>query len=73
MHSAIKDTSMILDKKIDEILHLDSKTSTKVFETKSIDSKPKPSYDITSRPVVFDYLDEPAIFNYLEEHPFFSF
>ena len=49
---------MILDKKIDELLqldskHLDSKTSTKVFETESNDRKHKPSLYLTSKPVIF--------------------
>ena len=54
---------MILEKKVDGIIHLESKTSTKVFETEYKDRKPKPSFDLTSKPVAF----EPANFNCLEE------
>ena len=47
----IKDASTILDKAEDLVLHLDSKdigkTSAKVFETESNDSKPKTSCDFT--------------------------
>ena len=46
---------MILHKKIDEILNLHSKTLTKVFETESNYRKSKPSFDLTSRPVVFKH------------------
>ena len=66
INSAIEDTSMILDKKIDEIPHLDFKTSTKVFENESNDSKPKPSFDLTSGSAIleifiFECLEEPII------------
>ena len=74
---------MILDNKIDEILHLDykylhSKTSTKVFETELNEIKPKPSFDLTSKPVifkpfVFECSEEPFVFDCLEDHPIDSF
>ena len=64
--SAIKDVSVILEKRVDEILHIESKTSTKVFETESKDRKTKPSLDLTSKPDAF----EPNNFDSLEE-PFY--
>ena len=62
MCSSIKVIHMILDKKIDEILHLDSKTLAKVFETSNC-RKPKLSFDLTSKPVNFDCLEDPYYFD----------
>ena len=68
--SAIKDTCMILDKKINGILHLGSKTLTKAFFlNESNNRKPKPIFDMTSRHVNF----KPFINEYLEEDPIYSF
>ena len=61
-HVSIEVASMILEKKINEILHLDSNTPEKVFETLT-DRKPKLSFDLTSKPVTF----EPDHFYCLEE------
>ena len=44
---AIKDISVILEKKADVTLHLESKTSAKVFETEPKDRKPNPSFNLT--------------------------
>ena len=44
----IKDTPMILEKKVDGICHLESKTSMKVFETESKDRKTMLSNLLTS-------------------------
>ena len=67
---------MILDKKIYEILHLDSKAPATFFET-SNDRKPKLSFDITSKPITFkpvnfDHLEESSCFNHSEEPPCFD-
>ena len=68
---------MILCKKIDKILHLDSKIVAIFFET-SKDMKPKLSFDLTSNPVTFDpinfyHLEELSCFDLSEECPIASF
>ena len=68
---------VILEKKMNETLHLKSKTSTKFLETESKDRKPKPSFDLTSDPVTlepscFDYLETPINIDYLEENSYFN-
>ena len=45
----------------ESISHVD-KTSTKVFENESNDSKSKPSCDLTSRPVIFEFSEKNLIF-----------
>ena len=77
MDSEIKDTSVILDKKKDEMLYLSSKTSRKVFENESNDKKPKLSFDLSSKPIAFepfnfDWLEEPSCFYHLKESPCFD-
>ena len=47
---------------MNEIIHLKSKTSTKVFENESKEIKSKPSFDLTSDPVTL----EPSCLDYLE-------
>ena len=69
---------MILDKKIDETLHLCSKTLAKVLENESNDGKPKLSFDATSEPVTFEmvnfnYLEGPYCFDHSKEPPYFDF
>ena len=66
--SAIKYTSMILDKEIDAVLHFDykdleshsttmgNKNWLKVCETESNDDDSEPSWDFTSGTDVLDYL-----------------
>ena len=49
----------------DSVSHID-KTSTKVFENKSNDSKHKPSCDFTSRLIIFKFSEELDIFDYLK-------
>ena len=74
--SVIKDTSMILNKKIDEMLHLSSKTSAKFFENESNDKNFKLSLHLTSKHVTFepfnlDCLEDPSALDHFKEHPFF--
>ena len=73
-YSTIKDTSLILEKKVDGIIYFESKNSMKVFKTESKDRKPKPSLDLTSKPssferANFDCLEEPSYFDHSKECP----
>ena len=70
INNLIKIASAILDKEIDEILHLDSKNQRKVFETSNY-GNPKPSFDLTFEPVIFNFLEEPSCFDHSEDTSYF--
>ena len=63
--NTIKDSSVVLDREWDQILHFDSKdfdkTSSRVFETESDDEESETSLDFTSSRIIFDYLEECSI------------
>ena len=56
MRSAIKDKYVILDKRIDKMLHFSYETSAKVFENELNEKKPKLSFDLTSKPAALNLL-----------------
>ena len=77
MYSSIKVTSVILENKIDKLLHPDSKTPVKVFET-SNDINLKLAFDLTSKPITFEpvnfyCLDEPSCLECLKELSYFDY